>query len=188
MVRASGNEVFALRDKTGTRQCLVAVTGTALAWVVLLGFARTAAPPPSWPMRPWRSRSSTAVLPANPPSKRAMRVLLHVLSTGSLDGVQFTPMPTILGEYSDGSAACLRLSDASRARMDWGVFGAFVNECVGTVKYDTAGLFEYLLRDIPVLGAHVAPEEKTNEMYCCAFVIASLTKGGLLNGVRPTPR
>jgi hypothetical protein len=59
---------------------------------------------------------------------------------------------------------------------------------VGTVKYDTAGLFEYLLRDIPVLGAHVAPEEKTNEMYCRAFVIASLTKGGLLNGVRPTPR
>ena|ERR1035441_6634981 len=28
VVRASGNEVFALRDKTGTRQCLVAVTGT----------------------------------------------------------------------------------------------------------------------------------------------------------------
>jgi hypothetical protein len=111
-----------------------------------------------------------------------------ILRTGSLDGVQFTPMPTILREYSHGSAACLRLSDASRARMDWGVFGAFVNECVGTVKYDTAGLFEYLLRDIPVLGAHVAPEEKTNEMYCCAFVIASLTKGGLLNGVRPTPR
>ena len=28
MVRASGNEVFALGDKTGTRHCLVAVTGT----------------------------------------------------------------------------------------------------------------------------------------------------------------
>ena len=28
VVRASGNEVFALRDKTGARQCLVAVIGT----------------------------------------------------------------------------------------------------------------------------------------------------------------
>src|ERR1035437_1528841 len=30
VVRASGNEVFALRDKTGTIQCLVGMTGTQL--------------------------------------------------------------------------------------------------------------------------------------------------------------
>jgi hypothetical protein len=29
VVRASGNEVFALRDRTGTGQCPVAVTGSA---------------------------------------------------------------------------------------------------------------------------------------------------------------
>ena len=31
VVRASGNEVFALLDRTGTRQCLVEVTSTALS-------------------------------------------------------------------------------------------------------------------------------------------------------------
>jgi hypothetical protein len=58
VVRASGNEVFALGDKTGTRHCLVAVTGTG-------GEERgvpvqMTVPPPTWPL---------ATLP-QPPSKR----------------------------------------------------------------------------------------------------------------------
>jgi hypothetical protein len=67
--------------------------------------------------------------------------------------------------------------------MDWVAFDAFVNQAVGTVHYDVAGLFEFLLRDIPIIGAHIGQTEKTHEMYCCAFVIAALTKGGLLNGL-----
>ena len=35
-----GNEVFALLDKTGTGQCLVAVTGTSLSTAGVFGFAQ----------------------------------------------------------------------------------------------------------------------------------------------------
>ena len=62
-----GNEVFALLDKTGTGQCLVAVTGTSLSTAGVFVFARPApAPPPTWPGPALAVlvATSTAVLPA----------------------------------------------------------------------------------------------------------------------------
>jgi hypothetical protein len=41
VVRASGNEVFALRDKTETGQCPVAVTGTSLSTAGVFGLAQS---------------------------------------------------------------------------------------------------------------------------------------------------
>ena len=64
-----GNEVFALRRRTGTGQCPVVVTGTALSTPGVFGFALSTGSPASnlgrdWP---WRSGSpSTAVFPSKP--------------------------------------------------------------------------------------------------------------------------
>lgn len=66
VVRASENEVFALLDRTGTGQCPVAVFGTALASVGLLGVAspgRQRAAPGG------PSRSPASFQPASPPNE-----------------------------------------------------------------------------------------------------------------------
>ena|ERR1035441_4598812 len=47
VVRALGNEVFALLGKTEAGQCLVAVPGTSLSTAGVFGFAPTAATPPN---------------------------------------------------------------------------------------------------------------------------------------------
>ena len=111
-----------------------------------------------------------------------------ILEKGDRNGVQTNPLGTVIStEYAPGGqAAGLRLSQASRGRIDWEKFYAWLGACDGHVAYDVDGLFEFLLRDIPVIGARVAQGEKLDAMVCSAFVCSTLTRCGLLCGVNWT--
>lgn len=102
--------------------------------------------------------------------------------TGGRNGVQTHPLSDYTADY-DGWIACLRLKDETRARANWFRFYELIGKAEGTVRYDTAGLFEFLLREIPVVGVRIAPEEKQDVMYCCAWACALYSALGIVAGV-----
>jgi hypothetical protein len=104
-----------------------------------------------------------------------------VLTAGSLNGVQTHPLGAEVAGYdAGGSIAALLLDDPTRARIDWKKFYAAIGSMDGIVTYDTAGLFEYLGRQIPIIGARLWQEEKQDSMFCSAFVSAVLIHCGAL--------
>lgn len=107
-----------------------------------------------------------------------------ILSKTSHNGVQTNPLGATLAGYGpNSSAACLRLSAPSRAKIDWFKFYSFIGQCDGFVKYDVAGLFDFLLREVPILGTRVAQDENQTAMVCSAWVCALLIKCGVLEGM-----
>lgn len=102
-----------------------------------------------------------------------------------LDGVQTEPLGATIAQYS-GAAAVLRLSDEVRSRIDWQKFYEVIGASDGFVGYDIAGLFEYLVRDIPILGAQVAQGEHKSRMVCSSWVTAVLESCGPLIGINWT--
>ncbi len=113
-------------------------------------------------------------------STRPMR-----LKAGDRNGVQSNPLGTVIElEYAPrGTATALLLSAASRQKIDWQKFYRWIGACQDHVSYDVQGLFDFLLRDIPMIGARVAQGEKLDRMVCSAFVCSTLTRCGLLNGM-----
>ena len=67
MVRASGNEVFALLDKTGARQCLVAANARRPPFC-FRGLAKLEAPPPHKGTRPLQTEHQPTHAPVSKPS------------------------------------------------------------------------------------------------------------------------
>lgn len=101
-----------------------------------------------------------------------------------LNGVQTEPLgATVAGYDSRAAIAVLRLRQDIRARIDWHSFYEIIGASDGFVGYDIAGFFEYLIRDIPVIGAHVAQGEHKTKMVCSAWVVALLTGCGVLLGI-----
>ena len=104
-----------------------------------------------------------------------------------INGVQTDPLgATIAGYDTGGSVAALRLNDATRSKMDWEKFYAVIGANDGRVRYDVADLFEFLIRDVPALGARVAQSEHQTKMVCSAWVAAVLESCGVLTGINWT--
>jgi len=97
------------------------------------------------------------------------------------NGVQTEPLGATIAGYGPVDVAALLLSDAERAKLDLFKFYQFIGECEDRVKYDVGGLFEFLLRGVPIIGERVAQEEKQNVMYCCAWATALLVKSGAIS-------
>jgi len=98
------------------------------------------------------------------------------------------PASHLLGAELEGydhnaGVTALILKPAIRASMNMSAFDDFISKCIGTVTYDVAGLFEFLLREVPILGVDEWQAEKSKVMYCSAFVIACLTKAGILHNI-----
>jgi hypothetical protein len=100
------------------------------------------------------------------------------------NGVQTNPLPKTLATYPpNSSAAVLFLRDEVRALIDWQKFYAFCGQAEDTVRYDTEGLFEFFLREVPILGVRVAQEEHKNKMVCSAFTTALFEACGVFRGM-----
>ena len=78
------------------------------------------------------------------------------------------------------------MDPALRDKMDWFEFYKFCGATQDIVKYDTVGLFEYVLRGLPIIGQQIAQREHVQKMVCSAFVTAALEAGGLLRGINYT--
>jgi hypothetical protein len=99
------------------------------------------------------------------------------------DGVQTNPLADTLLNYGDGAKAMwLPLSEEARRQIDWSAFYAFCGSTEDHVRYDVEGLFEFLLREVPIVGPRVAQDEHTDNMVCSAWATALWSKCGLLRG------
>jgi hypothetical protein len=112
--------------------------------------------------------------------------ICHSTIDHGVNGVQTEPLGEIIADYGPVSVAALRLSDAARKRIDWFEFYKVIGASDGFVKYDVANLFDFLIRDIPVLGARVAQGENKTAMVCSSWVTAVLEASGLLTGINWT--
>jgi len=103
---------------------------------------------------------------------------------GSKNGVQTNFLGQTLANYGAGAqAAALLLKDEVRARIDWEAFYAFCGASEDRVKYDVGGLFEFILREVPIIGTRVGQEEKQNAMVCSAWAAALWSKCGLISHI-----
>jgi len=103
------------------------------------------------------------------------------------NGVQTDPLGAAIAGYDTGaSIAALRLDDATRSRIDWERFYAVIGAAEDRVAYDIPDLFEFLLRDVPILGARVAQGEHKAKMVCSSWVTAVLESCGVLRGINWT--
>lgn len=99
------------------------------------------------------------------------------------NGVQTNALGPRIGAYDKkGAFMALRLSDATRAKIDWFKFYEFIGQIDSIVTYDKLDLLEFLLRNIPFLGAHIGQAEHKDQMVCSSLVIAVLEKCGVLTG------
>ncbi len=106
---------------------------------------------------------------------------------GKLNGVQTHPLGSRVENYDAGAAiAVLRLSAAARAKLNLFRFYGFIGAAEGHVRYDTPDLVEFLLRDVPILGARLAQGEHKAEMVCSSWVTAVLEKCGVLSNINWT--
>jgi hypothetical protein len=103
------------------------------------------------------------------------------------NGVQAHALGLRIATYDRGGRfAALRLSDEIRAKIDWFEFYKFIGEIDGSVKYGTVDLFEYLLREVPILGHYLFQDEHKSTMVCSSLVVAVLEKCGVLRGINWT--
>lgn len=104
-----------------------------------------------------------------------------------VNGVQTEPLGlTIAGYDSGASIAALRLNDATRSKIDWGKFYGVIGAAQDHVGYDIPDLFEFLIRDVPIVGARVAQGEHRAKMVCSSWVTAVLESCGVLTGINWT--
>jgi hypothetical protein len=104
-----------------------------------------------------------------------------------VNGVQTEQLGATIAGYDTGaSIAALRLDDATRSRIDWEKFYAVIGAAEDHVGYDIADLFEFLIRDVPVLGVRVAQGEHKAKMVCSSWVTAVLESCGVLGGINWT--
>lgn len=97
--------------------------------------------------------------------------------TPGRNGVQHSYLGQRLGGYPAGSsAAALLLGDQPRARIDWFRFYQYIGSIDGCVKYDIAGLFEFLL-------PQALDRMPSREMVCSVAVAAILAHCGALENV-----
>lgn len=88
-------------------------------------------------------------------------------------GVQTNALGNEIAYYGcPVAAAVLYLSDATRKRIDWFKFYEIIGAAEDHTKYDTVGLFEYLLRDVPILGPRVAQAPPKDKYVCSAWTSA----------------
>ena len=93
------------------------------------------------------------------------------------------PLDERLATYR-GRAWWLPLRGDLRRQMDWYQFFTMVGKAEHEhIPYDIGGLFGFMLRDIPILGAHVAQEENHQAMFCSGLDTALLRASGVLRGV-----
>src|ERR1035438_7526620 len=92
-----------------------------------------------------------------------------------VNGVQTDPLGATIAGYDSGAdIAALRLDDPTRAKIDWEQFYAVIGAAEDRVKYDIPDLFEFLIRDVPILGARMAQGEHKARMVCSSWVTAVL--------------
>jgi hypothetical protein len=86
-------------------------------------------------------------------------------------------------DYSakDSRAWLLRLLPSERAEIDFAKFHAFIASCEipGRVTYDIPGLFAFLWRSVPFVGAHIAQTESYRRMFCSAADVDAFENSGL---------
>jgi len=104
-----------------------------------------------------------------------------------VNGVQTDPLGATIAGYDTGaSIAVLRLDDPTRSKIDWEKFYAVIGAAEDHVGYDIPDLFEFLIRDVPILGARVAQGEHKARMVCSSWVTAVLESCGVLTGINWT--
>ena len=104
-----------------------------------------------------------------------------------VNGVQTDPLGATIAGYDTGaSIAALRLDDTTRSKIDWEQFYAVIGADEDRVKYDIPDLVEFLIRDVPILGARVAQGEHKARMVCSSWVTAVLESCGVLTGINWT--
>lgn len=104
-----------------------------------------------------------------------------LLRKGVPNGVQHEPLGATITNYGDrAQAAALILSDEMRARLDLGALESFLAATDGKVTYDVADLFEFLLREVPIVGAREWQAENSKALVCSGLVTAALIKSGVL--------
>jgi hypothetical protein len=104
-----------------------------------------------------------------------------------VNGVQTDPLGATIAGYDSGAdIAALRLDDPIRAKIDWEQFYKVIGAAEDRVKYDIPDLIEFLIRDIPVLGARVGQGEHKARMVCSSWVTAVLESCGVLTGINWT--
>src|ERR1035441_38039 len=101
------------------------------------------------------------------------------------NGVQTNPLGATIAGYDAGaSIAALRLDDTTRCKIDWEHFYAVIGAAEDHVGYDIPDLFEFLIRDVPILGARVAQGEHKARMVCSYWVTAVLESCGVLTAMK----
>jgi hypothetical protein len=104
-----------------------------------------------------------------------------------VNGVQTDPLGATIAGYDAGaSIAALRLDDATRSKIDWFKFYEVIGAAEDHIGYDIPDLFEFLIRDLPILGARVAQGEHKARMVCSSWVTAVLESCGVLTGINWT--
>ena len=101
---------------------------------------------------------------------------------GGRNGVQTNRLSERLAEY-DGRAWWLPLSDDIHEQIDWFKFFNFIGATEDHVRYDTTGLFEFILRGLPIVGPRIGQKEHVDQMVCSGFVTAVLESCGVLRGI-----
>ncbi len=98
------------------------------------------------------------------------------------NGVQTTPLHRRVANYQ-GSILWLPLSDEARLRIHWFQFYKALGESDGRVKYGVDDLFEFLARQIPILGPRVAQNAHDDEMVCSAFACWLYERANVLHNI-----
>jgi hypothetical protein len=100
------------------------------------------------------------------------------------NGVQSEPLGEVLATYGDGSLAWwLPLDDDIRAAINWTKYYQFIEKATGNIKYDIPGLFGFLGRQIPILGAYICQSETMKRMFCDGYAVALFEDAGVLRGI-----
>jgi len=114
------------------------------------------------------------------------KVVKMVESTieGGRNGVQTNRLSQRLADYDEGGRAWwLPLADDVHQAIDWFKFYQFIGGAEDHVRFDTGGLFEFILRGLPIIGARIGQAEHRDRMVCSGFATAVLEAAGVLRGI-----
>lgn len=116
-------------------------------------------------------------------SVKVVKIVESTIEDGR-NGVQTNRLSERLASYDTGGRAWwLPLSDEVHKQIDWFKFYQFIGASEDHVKYDVGGLFEFIARGLPVLGARIGQKEHQDQMVCSGFVTAVLESCGVLRGI-----
>ena len=102
-----------------------------------------------------------------------------------ISGCQTDPLRETLAKYgAHSSAGLLRLNPECNAIFMAHLFDfyAYVGGCEGFVKYDLSGLFGFVARTLPVIGAHICQAEDPHRMFCSAYATGCYEATKVLRG------